>query len=100
MSPIGGALDTDAMARMHFHALDRAAQAQAIQRLAASGRGEHTIAHATGLSVEQIRRILRQLGLPCPLGRECQGNFLCAHAADCRQTERINVGADREADRG
>jgi hypothetical protein len=42
---IGGALDTAAMARLHFHALDREQQAQAIRRLAAAGQGDHTIAH-------------------------------------------------------
>ena len=47
-------------ARMHFHALSSQEQAQAIRRLAASGQGEHTIAHATGLSVEQIRRVLAE----------------------------------------
>jgi len=57
---IGGALDTAALARMHFHALDREQQSQAIRRLAAAGLGEHTIAHATGVSVEQIRRELAE----------------------------------------
>jgi hypothetical protein len=57
---IGGALDTAALARMHFHALDREQQAEAIRRLAAAGQGEHTIAHATGLSVEMIRRVLAE----------------------------------------
>jgi SLT domain-containing protein len=44
--------------RMHFHALDRQQQSEAIQRLAATGQGEHTIAYATGLSVEMVRRVL------------------------------------------
>jgi len=57
---IGGALNADALARLHFHALDRVEQAQAIRRLAATGQGEHTIACATGLSVEQIRRVLAE----------------------------------------
>lgn len=48
-------------ARMrHFHALDRQQQAQAIGRLAIAGQGEHSIAHATGLSVEFIRRVLAE----------------------------------------
>jgi hypothetical protein len=42
----------------HFHALSSQGQAQAIRDLAASGQGKHTIAHATGLSVEQIRAVL------------------------------------------
>jgi hypothetical protein len=47
-------------ARMrHFHALDREQQVKAIRRLAAAGQGAHTIAHATGLSVEQVRLLLR-----------------------------------------
>lgn len=51
--------DMPALRRMqHFHTLDREQQAQAIRRLASLGQGEHTIAHATGLSVEQIRRVL------------------------------------------
>ena len=57
-STIGGRLDQAALARMHFHTLERTEQEAAIRRLATSGQGEHTIAHATGLSVEQIRRVL------------------------------------------
>ena len=45
---------------MYFHALPQAEQEAAIRRLAAAGQGEHTIAHATGLSVEQIRRVLAE----------------------------------------
>jgi hypothetical protein len=60
MSNIGGNLDMAALGRMHFHVLSREQQAQAIRRLAAGGQGEHTIAHATGLSVEFIRRILAE----------------------------------------
>ncbi len=44
----------------HFQALDREQQAQAIRRLASSGQAESTIAAATALSVEQIRRILAE----------------------------------------
>jgi hypothetical protein len=61
-SHIGGALDQAALARMHFHALDRDEQAAAIRRLAESGQGDHTIAHATGLSVEQVRGVLSEKG--------------------------------------
>lgn len=59
---IGGPLDLAALARLHFHVLDQDQQAAAIRRLAATGQGEHTIAHATGLSVEQIRRVLAEQG--------------------------------------
>jgi len=50
-----GQLDT---ARLHFHALSREEQAEAIRGMAASGQGEYTIARATGLAVEQIRNML------------------------------------------
>lgn len=59
-SDIGGKLDMTALARMHFHALDREQQAQAVRRLAATGQSEHTISHATGLAVEQVRRVLTE----------------------------------------
>jgi hypothetical protein len=53
---------TEAMANdhalRHFHALSADAQADAIRRLAASGMGDHTIAQATRLSVEFVRRLL------------------------------------------
>jgi hypothetical protein len=42
----------------HFAKLTRAEQAAAIRRLAADGMGDHTLAHATGLSVEMIRSVL------------------------------------------
>lgn len=45
-------------ARLHFHALDREQQAQAIRRLAAAGQGDHAIARATSLGVELVRRVL------------------------------------------
>lgn len=48
------------LSRMYFHALPQAEKEAAIRRLAAAGQGEHTIAHATGLSVEQIRRVLSE----------------------------------------
>jgi DNA invertase Pin-like site-specific DNA recombinase len=44
----------------HFLLLDREQQESAIRRLIASGMPEHTIATATGLSVEQVRRVLSQ----------------------------------------
>ena len=56
---IPGALDVAALARMHFYALSPREQATAVRRMAAERQGVHTIAQATGLSVEQVRRILR-----------------------------------------
>ena len=55
---IGGALNAAALARLHFNVLDQGAKVSAIRRLAASGQSDTTIAAATGLSVEMIRRIL------------------------------------------
>ena len=57
---IGGALDVSALAKLHFHALDPSEQAKAIQRMRTAGQGEHTIAHATGLSVEFVRQVLSE----------------------------------------
>jgi hypothetical protein len=57
---IGGALDTAALARMHFYTLSPTEQAQAIRRLKAAGRGLTTIATATGLSVEAIAEVLTE----------------------------------------
>jgi DNA invertase Pin-like site-specific DNA recombinase len=42
----------------HFLLLDREQQESAIRRLAAAGMPEYTIATATGLSVEQVRRVI------------------------------------------
>lgn len=67
-SAIGGVLDysrlvgSDADRMRHFHSLDRRQQSAAIGRLAATGMSEHGIAHATGLSVEMIRRLLQPTG--------------------------------------
>ncbi len=58
---VGGPLDLAAMSRLHFTTLTRDQQAIAICRLAASGQSEHTISHATGLSVEFIRRLLAEV---------------------------------------
>ena len=55
---IGGALDMAALAKLHFHVLAPDQQEQAIRRMAVSGYGQQTIAHATGLSVEQVQRVL------------------------------------------
>ena len=54
---IGGKLN---WSRLHFTVLSQAEQAAAIRRLAAAGHGIHTIAHATGLSVEIVRRVLAE----------------------------------------
>lgn len=43
-----------------FHVLDRDKQAEAIRRMAAVGYGERTLAHASGLTVEMVRRILAE----------------------------------------
>ena len=44
--------------RENFHALSREEQVTAIRRLANEGNADHTIAYATGLSVELIRQVL------------------------------------------
>lgn len=43
---------------LHFAALDREQQERAIRRLAHDGMSEYSIAAATRLSVEMIRRVL------------------------------------------
>lgn len=53
-----GMTDVDRM--RHFHCLTREQQAEAVRRLRACGHTEHTIASATGLAVEQIRRVLSE----------------------------------------
>jgi hypothetical protein len=55
---VGGQLDLAALARLHFHSLSVEERTAAIHRMASDGHGAHTIAHATGLSVEMIRRII------------------------------------------
>lgn len=57
-SALTGMTDVDRM--RHFHCLTREQQAEAIRRLMESGYTEHTIARATGLAVEQIRRVLSE----------------------------------------
>lgn len=52
---IGGRLD---YSRLHFWTLEPEQQAAAIRRLIASGMSEYGASHATGLSVEMVRRIL------------------------------------------
>lgn len=50
---------TSAEPRMrHFSALSRLAQIQAINRLAMEGMSTTTIATATGLSVEMVRKVM------------------------------------------
>ena len=48
--------DRDRMA--HFHSLSFEAQAGAIRRLAATGMSLQGISHATGIAVEQLRRVI------------------------------------------
>jgi hypothetical protein len=43
---------------VHFRTLDHDQRAQAMRRLAAAGMSEHGLAHATGLAVEQVRRVI------------------------------------------
>jgi hypothetical protein len=54
------AQNLDAAGMAHFLALDYEQQCQAIGRLALLGQSEHTIARATGLSVEMIQGILAE----------------------------------------
>jgi DNA invertase Pin-like site-specific DNA recombinase len=51
----------------HFLLLDRQQQAQALRRMVASGMSERTVAAASGLSVEQVRRVIAQPDLSSPL---------------------------------
>lgn len=44
--------------RMNFTAMPYEQQVEAIQRMASGGTSDYGIAHATGLAVEQVRRIL------------------------------------------
>ena len=48
----------------YFRLLDPQAQREAIWRLAASGMSDRTIAAATALSVEQIRRVIAENNAP------------------------------------
>ena len=68
-SAIGGKLGCDAYRLLadctdsrlrSFVTMNREQQAAAIRRMASEGRSDHTIATATRLSVEQIRRILAE----------------------------------------
>jgi len=51
-------LPVEAARLWHFVCLDRQQQEDAIRRLALLGHGDHTIARATLLSVEQVRRVI------------------------------------------
>ena len=53
---------------MHFLLLTQEEQAAAIRRLAAQGWSELSIAAATKLSVEQIRRVLTEANARCAPG--------------------------------
>ena len=50
--------DEDRHRMAHFQALDCEQQMQAIGRLAVTGMTAYGISHATGLAVEQVRRVL------------------------------------------
>lgn len=58
--PAAASMSYDLQAHHHFHAMPHDQQVQAIRRLAAAGQGDQTIARATGLSVEQIRRLMAE----------------------------------------
>lgn len=60
IQPVAGQLEHDLLAQHHFHAMPHDQQTQAIRRLAVAGHGDHTIARATGLSVEMVRRLLAE----------------------------------------
>lgn len=49
--------------RENFHALSRDEQVVAIRGMAAQGLGDHTIAHATELSVKLIRHVLAKAAI-------------------------------------
>lgn len=53
-------LSYDVHARDHFHAMPADQQHGAIRCLAAAGHSDYTIANATGLSVEMVRRLLSE----------------------------------------
>jgi DNA invertase Pin-like site-specific DNA recombinase len=57
----------------HFLLLDRQQQAQALRRMVASGMSERTVAAASGLSVEQVRRVIADSDAPPPTasGQSC-----------------------------
>lgn len=60
MSLIIGARNLDALRMLNFNLLDHDQQQRAIRDLSKSGQSDHTIATATGLAVEQVRRILAE----------------------------------------
>lgn len=50
----------DQAASRDFHSLDHEQQLHAVRNMARAGLGDHTIASATGLSVEMVRRFLAE----------------------------------------
>lgn len=50
--------DLERRRRQHWFSLTQAEQAAAVRRMADAGHGDYTIASASGLAVEQVRRIL------------------------------------------
>ena len=63
-APIADAGASDDARMRHFRGLDQSRQVEAIRRLALDGWSARGIAHATGLSVEQIGRVLAEVGTP------------------------------------
>jgi len=64
LNRIGGTLDWRDLAdprRVHFARMTREQQAKAIHRMADEGHHHDTIARATGLSAEAVRRVLGEL---------------------------------------
>lgn len=58
LAALTGTHATDEARMRHFLTLDQSRQVEAIRRLHATGQSDHTIARATGLAVEQVRRVL------------------------------------------
>jgi hypothetical protein len=68
----------------HFSELTRDELATAIRRLAASGLSDHTLAHATGLAVEQVRAVIGSTvthGTAFAVGRPADTRSSGLHAA-------------------
>jgi hypothetical protein len=69
----------------HFLLLDQEQQREAIRRMARQGWSETSIAHATRLSVEQIRRVLAE---PAGSSADLHG---AAMSASTGMTDRLSV---------
>src|SRR5262249_13209703 len=75
-APDSGLPWADHVRMVHFLTLDERARSDAIRRLASLGWSVHGISHATGLSVEQIARVLA----------EAAPAWLCSGPSICRLT--------------